>query len=84
MFMFRRHHHGHCSLFKLLLVLLGFRFLIRRTGGAGCGHSKEEQEAFKAKAKSFRAKLKDAFAVWSDEPEEKGEAKAEEKPEEKA
>lgn len=80
MFMFRRRHHRP-SLCKLLLILLGFGALVRRRhrSTCDCEGSQEEREAYKAKAKQFRSKLKEAFAVWADEPAEKAAEEATDK-----
>lgn len=65
-FMRRRHHHG---LLHLILALLGFGFLTRRTGC--CRHHDDEgaQSERRAKLNLFRSKLRDAFKVWEDEGE---------------
>lgn len=73
MFLFRRHHHRLC-LCKLLAILFGLGFLFKRSRGHHGEASKEKIEAGKAKARLFRSKLKEAFSVWMDEPEEKPQA----------
>ena len=73
MFFFRRRHGSH--LCKLLALLLGFRFLHRRCHGESrCEHSEEEREAMRAKARTFRSKLREAFDVWSEKPAEQPKA----------
>lgn len=61
MFGFRRsHHHGH-SFFTFLLALLGIRSLLRHRG-----MTDEERAEIKTKGRAFRAKLREAWAVWDE------------------
>lgn len=53
------------SLFGLLMFLLGFKFVVRER------LSESEREEYKTKAKAFRRKMREAWAVWDeDETEE--------------
>jgi hypothetical protein len=61
---FRRRHH-HCGLLHLILALLGFRFLSRRSDCC----QKEDRADRQAKVKEFRSKLREAFKVWEDDTE---------------
>ncbi len=50
--------------FKFLLILLGIRILTH-----GNQLTDTEREEYRAKAKKFRRKIRDAFTVWDeDEP----------------
>ncbi|HEY3367734.1 MAG TPA: hypothetical protein VGK74_21970 [Symbiobacteriaceae bacterium] len=69
---FRRHRGGH-GLLGLILALLGFKFAMHKCADQG---DKEQRDAFRSKAKEFRSKMKEAFAVWREEPEAEPEAKA--------
>ena len=43
------------------MFLLGFKFIVRER------LSDAEREEYKTKAKAFRRKMRDAFAVWDEE-----------------
>ncbi|HWI51509.1 MAG TPA: hypothetical protein VNT01_05130 [Symbiobacteriaceae bacterium] len=69
---FRRRRHF--SLLHLVLMLLGFKAVRHCCKNA----DPAKKEEVKAKARLFRSKLKDAFAVWEPEAkQEGGEAPAE-------
>ncbi|WDL97916.1 hypothetical protein [Alicyclobacillus sp. ALC3] len=58
---FRRRRH--CGLFQLLLLLLGVKAVT---------HSRphltdEGRQEYRAKARRFRTKMREAYAVWDDE-----------------
>ncbi|HLN63279.1 MAG TPA: hypothetical protein VK464_17215 [Symbiobacteriaceae bacterium] len=60
MFFARRRRH---SLVELILVMLGIRCLCRR-------HRETDEatrEEMRGKARQFRSKLKEAFAVWQED-----------------
>ena len=59
---FARRRHRH-SLLELVLLLFGIRCLCRR-------HRKTDEatrEEYRGKARQFRSKLKEAFAVWQED-----------------
>jgi hypothetical protein len=56
---------------KFLLMLLGIRLLAQRR------LSESEREEYRGKAKTFRRKLRDAFAVWDDEEQEQNTSQGE-------
>jgi hypothetical protein len=49
---------------KLILMLFGVRLLTQNR------LSESEREDYKSKAKVFRRKLRDAFAVWDDDEQD--------------
>ncbi len=51
------------SLFQLLFLLLGLKAVSRSRW------TEEERKAYRAKAKKFRGKLREAYAIWDDENE---------------
>ena len=56
---FRRRN---CSLFRILMLILGLRWLLVRDGGhAPCDHRPQ-----RARARAFRQKMREAMAVWDD------------------
>lgn len=69
MFLFRHRRHGS-SCFKLLALLLGFGFLVRHHRDHKCEHTEAEREEMRAKARTFRSKLREAFGVWTEKPAE--------------
>lgn len=60
MFFFRR-RRGH-KLLHLLLIALGFGWLVRRR----CPEDEGDRSEMREKARQFRGKLREAFAVWQD------------------
>lgn len=53
------------SLLRLLLVILGLGFLVKRHGNhTDCDCEDEFRAEFRAKRKEFRSKLREAFDVW--------------------
>ncbi|MDB5084695.1 MAG: hypothetical protein JWN30_1581 [Bacilli bacterium] len=59
--MFFRRRTG-CSLGNLLLILLGFKVIVKKQR-----MTEEERAEYKQKIKSFRQKLREAFKVWDQE-----------------
>lgn len=55
---FRRRRY--CGLWKLLLVIFGLKVVTRSR------LTDEERRAYRDKARKFRSKLKEAYAVWDD------------------
>ena len=56
---FRRRN---CSLFRILMLILGLRWLlVRDYGRAPCDHKPQ-----RARARAFRQKMREAMAVWDD------------------
>ncbi len=53
---FRRRN---CSLFRILLLILGLRWMFRDNGRASCDHKPQ-------RARAFRQKMREAMAVWDD------------------
>jgi len=70
---FRRHRRP--SLLKLLLVILGLGFLVKRHDKGECCKGESHKE-HKAKLKEFRSKLREAFDVWHEDEEAEEEKKA--------
>lgn len=61
MFFRRRHHH---PLVAVLLFILGIKWIKKERA------SDADREAFRAKKRSFKHKLHEAFAVWDDTDED--------------
>lgn len=55
---FRRRN---CSLFRILLLILGLRWMFRDNDRASCDHKPQ-----RARARAFRQKMREAMAVWDD------------------
>ncbi|MCY0869928.1 MAG: hypothetical protein OWT27_04970 [Firmicutes bacterium] len=57
-----------CSLLRLILIALGFRFLLRRAHDrSGCeDRSSADRAIARARARAFREKMRDAMSVWTD------------------
>lgn len=62
MFFRRRRHSGF--LVRMLLILLGLRWLSHKSGH-DCDETVRKERRLRAKV--FRRKLREAFAVWDDE-----------------
>lgn len=60
-----------CRLACWLLQLLGFRFLFTGAARGGCDGDGDPAQAARRRERRrrFRAKLREAFAVWNDEAE---------------
>ena len=49
---------------RILMFILGIKWLTNRQ------YSAEDREVYRARARKFRQKLREAAAVWDDEPPE--------------
>lgn len=59
---FRRRH---CSLVRLLLLMLGIKVIARSSDRSY--YSDEERQAYRAKARKFRSKMREAWRVWDED-----------------
>ncbi len=74
---FRRRRH--CGLFQLLLLLLGVKAVTRSRPHL----TDEERREYRAKARRFRTKMREAYAVWDDDEADSEESTGTEEPKDK-
>lgn len=64
------HSRRRPSLLPLLMLLFGFKFLSKER------MSESERDEYKEKRKTFRRKMREAFAVWDEDEDTTSEERA--------